>query len=349
MQHIFVSIRNERKSALKSIVLGFLLLSAACLPAQVALAAGTAAGTPITNQATANYTVGSTNYTVGSTNYTENSNTTTTRVAEILNVDVVWQDAGNVTVIPGDTGRVLTFQVTNTGNGTDDYTLAGLSTLGGDDFDPTLVGIYLDSNSNGAYDSGTDAQYVSGTNDPALPAETAVTVFVLNNIPGALSDGDLGNSQLTVTSNTGSGAPGTTVSNAGEGGTDAVVGTSGGSDADIGSYVVSALAVSVVKSVGIADPFGGSEPVPGAVLTYTVTVSVVGTGTAQGLVITDPIPADTTYNAGTLNLNTGLLTDAADGDAGDVDGTTPGVVTVDLDDLTPASGIQTITFDVTIN
>jgi uncharacterized repeat protein (TIGR01451 family) len=342
MQYQLVSIRNKGKRTLKSLVFGFVLLSATCLPTQVSLAAGTAAGTPITNQATANYTV-------GGTNYTQISNTTTTSVAEILNVDVVWQDAGNVAVSPGDTLQVLTFQVTNTGNGTDDYTLAGLSALGGDDFDPTLLGIYLDSNGNGSYDSGTDVQYVSGTNDPALPADTAVTVFFLNNIPGSLSEGDLGNSQITVTSKTGSGAPGTTVSNAGENGTDAVVGTSGGIDADTGSYVVSALAVSVVKSVGIADPFGGSEPVPGAVLTYTLTVGVVGAGRAQGLVITDPIPADTTYIAGTLNLNTGPLTDAADADAGDVGATTPGVVTVDLGDLTNASGIQTITFDVTIN
>ena len=88
-----------------------------------------------------------------------------------------------------------------------------------------------------------------------------MTVFVLNNIPGGLLDGALGNSQLTVTSNTGSGAPGTAVSNAGEGGTDAVVGTSGGSDANIGSYVASTLSVSVVKSVSIADPFGGTDNV----------------------------------------------------------------------------------------
>jgi len=342
MQHILVSIRNERKSALKSLVFGFLLLSTVCLPTQVALAAGTAAGTPITNQATADYTV-------NSTAFSETSNVTTTRVAEILNVDLVWQDAGNVTVRPGDMDRVLTFQVTNTGNGTDDYTLAGLSTLGGDDFDPTLAGIYLDSNGNGVYDAGTDTQYILNTNDPVLAADASVTVFVLNNIPGALSDNDLGNSQLTATSKTGTGAPGTVVAGAGELGTDAVVGTSGASDDDTATYIVSALTVSVVKSVAIADPFGGSEPVPGAVLTYTVSVSVVGTGTAEGLVITDPIPADTTYNAGTLNLNTGSLTDAADADAGDVGGTTPGVVTIDLGDLTNAAGIQTITFDVTIN
>ena len=329
MQHKLISIHNEKKSALESLVFGVLLLSTVCLPAQVALAAGTAAGTPITNQATANYTV-------NSTAFSETSNVTTTRVAEILNVDLVWQDASNVTVIPGDTNRVLTFQVTNTGNGTDDYTLAGLSTLSGDDFDPTLVGIYLDSNR-------------LNTNDPVLVADASVTVFVLNNMPDRLSDNDVGDSQLTVTSKTGTGTPGTVVAGAGELGTDAVVGTSGASDDDMGTYIASALAVLVVNSVAIADPFGGSEPVPGAVLTYTVRVSVVGTGMAQGLVITDPIPDDTTYNVGTLNLNTGPLTDAADGDAGDVGGTTPGVITIDLGDLTNAAGIQTITFDVTIN
>ena len=158
---------------MKHLLVGFIILLAACLPTQTVLAAGTTAGTDITNQATANYTV-------GTDNFSENSNVTTTTVAEILNVDVVWQDAGNVTVNPGDTGRVLTFQVTNTGNGTDDYTLAGLSTLGGDDFDPTLGGIYLDSNVNGVYDSGTDAQYVPGTNDPVLAADAAMSVFVLN-------------------------------------------------------------------------------------------------------------------------------------------------------------------------
>jgi uncharacterized repeat protein (TIGR01451 family) len=306
------------------------------------LAVGTLAGTDITNQATANYTV-------GSTNFSENSNVLTTTVAEILNVDVVWQDAGNVTVNPGDTGQALSFQVTNTGNGTDDYTLAGLSTLVGDNFDPALVGIYLDSNANGVYDSGTDAQYVPGINDPVLAADAAATVFVVNNIPGGLSDSDLGDSRLTATSNTGAGAAGTIVAGAGEGGTAAVVGTSGGDDDADGSYIVSAVTVSVVKSVSVADPFGGTEPVPGAVLTYTVTVTVGGTGTALGVVITDPIPADTTYNAGTLTLNAGALTDAADGDTGDVGGTTAGTVTVDLGDLNNASGLQTTTFDVTIN
>lgn len=332
----------ERRFGIKRLLAATLIMLAVCFSARFAHAVGTLAGTGITNQATATYTV-------GASNFSENSNVTTTTVAELLNVTVTWQDASNVNVGPGDTNQVLTFQVSNTGNGTDDYTLAGLSILGGDDFDPTLVGIYFDTNGNGSYDAGTDVQYVQGTNDPSIPADGSITVFVINDIPGGVSDGNLGNSQLTATSNTGSGAPGTIVAGAGEGGTDAVVGTTGGSGSGIGIYEVSSVTVSLIKSVSIADPFGGTEPFPGAVLTYSVVVTVAGSGTALGVVLTDPIPADTTYNAGTLTLNGGPLTDAGGDDAGDVGATTPGTVTVNLGDLTAASPAQTIAFDVTIN
>jgi uncharacterized repeat protein (TIGR01451 family) len=267
----------------------------------------------------------------------------------LLDVTVVWQDAAPVTVSPGDVDQVLTFSVTNTGNGTDSYSLAGLSTLGGDDFDPVLVGIYLDSNTNGAYDPGVDQQYVLGVNDPVLAADSTTTVFLLNDIPGGLLDGDTGNSELTATSNTGTGVPGTVFAGAGDCGLDAVVGTSGGSDSDIGTYLVSSVVVSVVKSAVVADPFGGTEPVPGAVITYTVVVTVTGTGTAEGVVVTDPIPAHTTYSPGTLTLNGGPLTDTADGDAGDVGDTTPGTVTVSLGDLVAGSPAQTVTFAVVID
>ena len=62
-----------------------------------------------------------------------------------------------------------------------------------------------------------------------------------------------------------------------------------------------------------------------------------------------PIPANTSYTANSLILNGTPLSDGADGDAGDVGGTTPNTVTVDLGDMTSASPLQTIRFDVTIN
>ena len=82
---------------------------------------------------------------------------------------------------------------------------------------------------------------------------------------------------------------------------------------------------------------------------YSLVISVSGSGTATGVVVTDPIPANATYVPGTLALNSSSLTDIADGDEGDMGVTTPGGVTVALGDLAALSPIQTITFAVTIN
>lgn len=107
--------------------------------------------------------------------------------------------------------------------------------------------------------------------------------------------------------------------------------------------------VSVAKSAVVNDQSGGDKAVSGATITYALAVTVSGNGTAAGLVITDPIPANTTYTAGTLRLDGASLSDAKDGDEGDVGGTTAGTVTVTLGEMTGASGTKTITFDVKIN
>jgi uncharacterized repeat protein (TIGR01451 family) len=304
-----------------------------------ALAAGTPAGTLIENFATATYNV-------GPSTITETSNTVQTTVDERIEVDVTWIDATSVPVAPGDLSQVTTFEVTNLGNGTETITLGALSALGGDDFDPALVAIHLDTNTNGTYDPGTDLQYVATVNDPVLLADETVTVFVLNNIPGTPLENDEGFTELTASSNTGTGLPGTVLPSAGDGGVDAVIGSTGGEDTDTGIYVISTVIVSVVKNAVINDPLGGSSPIPGSVITYTIVVTVTGTGTASNLIITDDVPAATTYDMGTLSLNAGGLTDNADGDAGDV---TAGTVTVDLGNVAALSPIQTISFDVTIN
>jgi uncharacterized repeat protein (TIGR01451 family) len=334
-----VQTAKTRMSMMKQCVLFFFILITICLQVPVVMAEGTPAGTNIANQATVSFAVRSDSFTL-------NSNVTTTRVDEVIDVGVVWQDSTSVTVAPGDTNQVLTFRVTNRGNGIETFTLDTDSTVGGGEFNPLFVGLYLDTNGNGLFDAGVDLEYAS---DPVLPADGSITVLVLNNIPGGLSDGDRGNSRLSATSVTGNGAPGTVFATAGDGGTDAVAGTSGGSVGDTGTYLVSALVVTVAKSVAIADPFGGSEPVMGAVLTYSLAVTVTGSGTAEDIIITDAIPANTTYRSGSLTLNLLTLTDDDDGDAGDVGVSTPGVVTVVVGNLSEASPVQTIMFDVIIN
>ena len=75
---------------------------------------------------------------------------------------------------------------------------------------------------------------------------------------------------------------------------------------------------------------------------------MTGAGTATGVVISDPIPVDTTSVSSSMTLGGVPLTDAVDGlDGADFGITAPDTVTVDMGDLT--AGTLTITFDVTIN
>lgn len=316
--------------------------------AQPALAAGTAAGTAITNTATVSADV-------GGTPVTASSNADVVTVAEVIDVDVTLLTIGNVLVNTPSSGQVLTYRVTNVGNGVDRFALTVNDAIGGDQFDPSFFEIHLDGNGNGLYDPGVDPLYVPGAGDPQLngasPAQDDVVVFVLNDVPAALASGDLGASELLAASTTGVGAPGLVLPGAGDAGSDAIVGTNGGDDLAQGTYQVSAVALAIAKSSSVSDPFGGTQPIPGATITYTLVVTATGVGSADGAVLTDAIPASTTYVAGSMTRNAAALTDASDApvDAADFGVTTPGAVTVGLGNLPAGGPPETITFQVTIN
>lgn len=314
-----------------------------CL-APLAQAAGTAAGTNISNTATATFTDPS------GTPRSTDSNTYVVKVDEILDVTVVSNDGGNVGVYTPATGQVLSFTVKNTGNGSETYKLAVVSTLTGDNFDPSNVKVYLD-NGDGVLQTGPggDTLFVAGTNDPTLAADASVKVFVVSDIPASLADGNIGNVSLAAESATAQGhagleAAGYTFAGAGTGGTDAVVGTSQAYATVTNGYVVSQVSSTFAKTSTIVDPFGTNHPVPGAVITYSLALSLSGSGTVTGTKIVDAIPAGTTYKAGSLKLDGTALTDATDADKGSYNGTQ---IEVDLGNLTvPVS--HTVTFDVTI-
>ncbi len=308
---------------------------------QPALAVGTVAGTSINNTATADYVIAGSNGRA--------SDSVSFQVDEKLDVNVSWQDAANIVVGTPDTDRVTTWLLTNTGNGNDSYALTVNNALGGDQFDPAWTDIYLDANNNGTFEILLDTLYAPGTNDPLLSPDATQVIFIRNSIPAGLTDGNLGDTQLVATSLTASGVPGTSVANAGDGSTHAVVGSSGARSADTGTHQVVSTTVALAKSVVITDPLGGDQPVTGATLTYYIDATVVGPGTATGVVVTDVLPANTSYAGGTLTLNSTTLTDIADGDAGDVNGSAVNTVTVNLGDLSAASPAQTVSFEVTIN
>lgn len=318
-----------------------LLISLACATSAPSFAVGTAVGTQIENTATVSYDL-------AGTPLTATSNTTVVTVAERINVTTTLQSP-QVLVSPNDTDRAILFTVTNTGNGTESFALAIDSAIAGDDFDPVpaVPAIYFDTDGSGDFNAG-DQAYVPGTNDPVLAADASTSVFLVNDIPGTVANGDIGRSQLTATSLTGSGTPGTVFAGLGDGGVDAVVGTTGGEASDTGEYLVSDVLISIVKAQAVADQFGGTEPIPGATLTYTITVEVQSAGTATASVVRDPIPTFTTFVPGSITLNGGALTDLADADAGEFEAGTPQIV-VRLGDITQADGVQTIVFQVTID
>ena len=240
---------------------------------------------------------------------------------------------------------MLTFEITNTGNGPEAYTLTANPAVAGNDFDVTVDGIAVDTNGNGTYDPGVDT-ILSGpeTTDPLAP-DANLTVFVLVTVPSGATDTQQSDLDLLAEAVTGTGAPGTVFAGQGEGGTDAVVGTSGADDNQIGSLIVSVTTVDLVKSAVIVDPFGGTSNVPGAVITYTIRADVTGSGSVANLVVNDSFPAGTTYQTGTLALDASALTDAAGDDAGETSATG---ISVDLG--TVAGGTShSITFDVTID
>jgi len=303
---------------------------------------GTAVGTIIENTAIVDFVI-------SGTPLVYPSNTTTITVAERVNVTVTLQSA-QTPVAPGQESSALLFTVTNTGNGTEAFELSINSVLAGDDFDPDppTPAIYFDTDSSGDFNAG-DQPYVPGVNDPVLLPDDSVDVFLVNDIPGGLLNNNIGRSELTAMSATGTGVPGTVFAGLGDGGVNAVIGSTSGEAADTGEYLVQEVLVDVAKAQTVTDPSGGSEAEPGATLTYTITVNVASAGVATASVIRDAIPTFSTYVPGSIMLNGSSVSDAIDADAGELDTSgTPSVV-VRLGDVTMADGTQTIVFQALID
>jgi uncharacterized repeat protein (TIGR01451 family) len=318
-------------------LLATLILAAMAAPC--ALAIGTAAGTQINNQAAVAYVDPS------GVTQTDLSNTVTLRVDEVLDVTVTRNDANDIPVLAAATSQPLSFHVTNNGNGPETFRLNTNIALVNDQFDPLAARIAFDTNNNGVYDPTVDQLYVAGQNDPNLLADQTITVFILGDIPAALSNGDRSFAALTATATTGNGPAGTIFANLGSGGGDAIVGSTTARANDQAAYVAQLVNIQFVKTQTIIDPSGSSTPIPGAIITYTLTARVTGTGQLSASAINDPVPAQTTYLAGTLALNGTPLSDAADTDAGQASNA---AIFVALGTLV-APATQTVTFQVKLN
>lgn len=300
-------------------------------------AGGISAGTLIENTATATYEDAGGPQTVF-------SNTVTVRVDELLDVTITSLDPGPITTAPGQ--AVLTFEVTNQGNGPEAFELVANPTVADNDFEVAITAIAIDSNGNGVYDEGVDEILAAPQTTAILAADEAVTVFVIVTVPDTVTNDQLSQVELTASAATGNGTPGTVFAGQGEGGGDAIVGTTTASATALGALRAGITALGLEKSVALADPFGGESAVPGSTATFTLVATITGSGSLDNVTIADAIPEGTTYAPGTLTLDAAPLTDASGDDAGEASDETG--ISVSLP-TAAAGATHTITFAVTID
>lgn len=309
--------------------------------------AGTPAGTVITNTATLSYSFG------GGPAANVISLPASVTVAEVINLNLTWQDASSVTVNSPSANAALTFLLSNTGNGPETFVLSRNNALAGDTYDPQNAGtgaIFLENGLQPGFQAtgpNADTLYVPGNNDPVLSADAARTIYLASDTPAGLASGATGNAELTAASATpgaAGAAPGTVLTGKGAGGVDAVVAS--GLARRIGSYVVGGIAVTVAKSVvKVVDSQGGASVTAGAELTYRIVLTALGSGTAQNLLLNDPLPPNTSYVAQSITVNGVARTDAADADNAEFSG---GALKVNFGN-TAAPASFTVEFRVTVN
>jgi len=281
------------------------------LAANSVLAIGTPAGTTITSQATASYQDANGNP------LTALSNIVTVTVSQVGAVSLTPDNAATVT--PGEV-RYYPHVVTNGGNGDDTIDVTAASANG------WTVTLYRDVNSNGTYEAGTDTPLADSDSDGTpdsgtLAADGTMRVLIAVTVPTTAAD-----ALADVTTVTGRSSFDTGVAD---------------SATDTGT--VAAPVLTVVKSVLPAGP----QP-PGATLTYTMVVTNGGSGDAVSVVLTDPLPANTSYVSSSIRQDSTGRTDDADGDNADFGITNPGKVTVNIGTMTTGSS-TTIEFRSTID
>jgi len=240
-------------------------------------AAGTPAGTEIRNQASASY--------IDSAGQpqTTTSNEVITVVQPVYGFSITPDGADEAT--PGQTKSGLAgapvyfnYIVTNTGNTTDTIALTAVNGTS-DNFDFTSTAIYLDANCNGQVDPGEGT--VSAV---TLAADASACLVVEAGIPSGQDDDYYGNLNIQGTS---------------QGDT-----TKTDTNNWARAVVTSAAVISTTKSASISGVVA-----PGAVLTYTVEGQNTGGSAAgavtnvvtvdgvdkTGILVSDPIPAGTTF------------------------------------------------------
>jgi uncharacterized repeat protein (TIGR01451 family) len=263
----------KRNTIVTFVLVGILLLG---LGVELAVAAGTPAGTVITNTATLNYKD------LGGNSFAPVTATATITVAQKAGIAITPATASQT--IGENNWAYYPFAAENTGNGTDQYNLVGVSSNG------WTVELYLDANGNGVLDP---AELAAGTVSASNSLTADATEHFIARVFVPLGTADAATDILTVT---------------------------GTSQFDNGVSASGVYTSTVQKSVlAFTKNQDVSNPAPGQTITYTLPYGNTGTGNTSNITLTDvlntnitlvggSITGGGTYNAGTRTITWNFAT-----------------------------------------
>jgi len=340
------------------------MLAVSAIAVTPAFAAGTTAGTDVTNTV-------SLDYKVGGVDQPQISASDTFKVDRKVNLSVVEVGTTTTSVSPGQAAAVTTFSVSNASNAPLDFALAvsqlsgGTAAHGGtDNFNVTGPKMYADTNNSGSYDAGTDLEI---TYLDEVAADSSKTVFVVADVPLGRSTGDVAGVRLSATAAEAAliGTLGSVVTQTSGANTAAVdtvfadtnangnVARDGIHFAEDDYTVLAASLIATKTSRVVSDPFNGTtEPkmIPGAVVEYCIAVAnASGSATARNINVSDTLPTETTYDSAFgIKLNGTVTGSSCNADGASGGSFASGTVSGTLSDI--AAGVtRTLVFRVTVN
>ena len=332
------------------------LASVLVFSSSAAFAAGTPANTSISNTATLAYDVS------GVTQPNITSLAATFVVDNKINLTVIEKSNSPTLVTPGQLRAVTTFTVTNSGNAVQDYALTGGNVAGApvvfgspDNFDALACNTFVEANGTAGYQAGAD----TATFIDELAPDASIDVYTVCDIPAGQLSNDQAVTELTAVTRAGGtaglGAVLTETIGANTNAVDIVfadpatpANASGTTPLQTArdatgfardAYRVAAVTAAVKKTATCSPaPLDCSQAKTDTVITYQIKVDVTGSGTASSLIITDPLPSNVTYVAGTLGVTPAAVSATI----------TTGTATIDLGNVTVTPAIPK-TFIITLN
>lgn len=334
-----------------------------------AAAIGTPAGTAIDNTASISYSVGGTGQTpiessLGGNTTPGVGNGSATQFTVDKKIDLLVSKGSDVTVVPEEVNKNITFTVKNEGNSTEYFKLEQTNVANGggagqDDFNPVAASCSIT---------------LPATNPVQIASGDITSITVKCDIPVAsatVANGKKSTIDLKATAITGNamadpayqetaGAD-TAINVAGSedivladdigSPTDIAVGNAGDRNAThsaVNNYNIVTADLEVTKASAVfSDPFnglasGGNNPkrIPGAEVEYTITIKNTGSATATNLIMTDPLPANMTFVASSCSVSGGIAAATCNLSGSDV---------VSSSFSLAAAGTATLTFRATVN